>query len=135
MDNSFIENLLNTDQEKQLWQSINIRLEEQLQKLYEENIDKLAESASLSGTKILDDPIHPKHVTTAPREIIIHIEAEISTTNEKNQLEDISRLFDHYYHIAVPANTDYNSHLSEFVQTFDNSVKNFAPRINPAKPE
>ena len=76
MDSNFIENLLNTEQEKQLWQNINIRLEEQLQKLYQENIDKLAESAPSSGTKFLDDPIHPKHVTTAPREIIIHIEAE-----------------------------------------------------------
>lgn len=131
MEDDFIQQILETEQEKALWDKINQRLQEQIENIQKENIEKLADNPVASGAKYLDDPIHPKHVTTAPREIVIHIEGEISTTNEKQQLVDVSRLFNHYYHIAVPANTDFTTHLGEFIRSFDESVKTYAPRISP----
>lgn len=130
-NDDLLEQILQTPQEKQIWQNINAKLEEQLKKIQEENISKLADAIPPSGTKYLNDPIHPKHVTTAPRELVIHIEAELSTINDKQQLEDIALVFNHYYHIAIPPDTDYREEVSKFMIAFDQSVKDFAPRISP----
>lgn len=127
MDNNTIEDILN-DEEKAVWNKMQAKLAQSLEDMYKENIQKLADSVS-SGTKYLEDPIRPKHITTAPREIVIGLNAEISTVNEKNQLEDIARLFDHYYHIPVPANVDYKTDLVKFLEQIDDSVKDYAKKI------
>ena len=90
----------------------------------------MAQSIPESGKLCSDDPIHPKHITTAPRELVIHVEAELSTINDKQQLEDISRVFDHYYHIAVAPGVDYENQLTKFMDIFDTSIRDWAPKIN-----
>lgn len=127
MDNTF-DNLLD-DNEKLMWAKIRSRLETKLQDLYAANLDQLDKSTP-SGALHFTDPIHPKRVTTAPREIVINITAEISTSNKEHQLEDISRLFSHHYHIAVPPDTDYTQDLAKFVKNFDESVKDYATKFH-----
>lgn len=128
MNNDIIDQILN-DEEKLAWTGIQNKLSSHLNEIYLSNLKKLDESIP-SGTKYLPDPIHPQHITSSQREIVIRISAEISTTNEQNQLADIQQIFNHYYHIAIPPETDYRDRLMVFVENFDNGVKEYAHKIN-----
>lgn len=128
MNNDIIDQIL-TDEEQLAWQKIQHKLSSHINEIYLANLEQLDQSIP-SGTKYLQDPVHPQHVTSAPREITIRVHAEISTINENHQLENINQIFNHYYHIAVPAETDYRDNLMKFVELLDDGIQDYATKIN-----
>jgi hypothetical protein len=129
MDENILNDILSAE-EQAAWQKIQSKLTEHISDIYLSNLKQLDESIP-SGTKYLDHPLQPKHISNEPREIIIRLHAEISTIDNNHQLQDISELFNHYYHIPVPANSDFRDNLIPFLEKVDDQVSEYANKIKP----
>jgi len=117
-----------TEEEKLLWDKINSKMEKSIEDIKKENIEKMA--------KDLEDPNYfnrykeVRHVTDYQREILIKINAEISTTNDQNKLLEIDNIVENFYHIPVPSGVDYVEKIDEFLDAFDKEIQDCAIKIN-----
>lgn len=118
-----------TDEEKTLWEKMSQQLENSFEEFKKENIEKLDERASNPET--FQDPNEYKHVTTYPREIIIKLNAELSTVDKQtNMLLENDNIVDNFYHIPVPSGSNYIEKINDFLDKFDKEIENVAVKIN-----
>lgn len=117
-----------TPEEQELLKKMSGKLEESLDDIKKQNIDKMAKD--LEDPNYFNRPTEVKHVTDYQREILIKVNAEISTTNDTNQLLEIDNIVDNYYHIPVPSGVDYVEQIDKFLEIFDKEVENCAIKIN-----
>lgn len=129
MDENILKDLL-SPAEQEAWNNIQNKFSQHINEIYLANLKQLDESIP-SGTKYLDHPSNPKHISNEPREIIIRLHAEISTIDNNHRLQDISELFNHYYHIPVPADIDFRNNLIPFLEKVDEQVSEYANKIQP----
>jgi len=117
-----------TEEEKLLWDKINSKMEKSLEQIKKENIEKMAKD--LEDPDYFNQPTEVKHVTDYQREILIKINAEISTTNDQNKLLEIDNIVENFYHIPVPSGVDYVEKIDEFLDAFDKEIQDCAIKIN-----
>lgn len=79
---------------------------------------------------LLDDPIHPKHITNYAREINVEFRMEMTAVNEEGRLVEVSQLVHNFYHIPVPSGADHVPIVSGFVENFDSNLLNCARKIH-----
>ena len=117
-----------TEEEKLLWDKMNSKMEKSLEQIKKENIEKMAKD--LEDPDYFNQPTEVKHVTDYQREILIKINAEISTTNDQNKLLEIDNIVENFYHIPVPSGVDYVEKIDEFLDAFDKEIQDCAIKIN-----
>jgi hypothetical protein len=79
---------------------------------------------------LVDDPIHPRHISTYPREIYVELRMEMSAVNDMGQFTEISQILESFYHIPVPSGVDYLCQISGFIDKFDSSLLDCAKKIH-----
>lgn len=110
-----------TTEEKRLLDNINLKIKNQLeqQKLDKEKIfDQINDDEPIDFSSAHPDCIPHQHVTSAPQEITIKVNAEVSTVDNKGFLTDVVDVFQQYYHIPVPPSADYNYYIKAFFDRF-----------------
>ena len=117
-----------TEEEKLLWDKMNSKMEKSLEQIKKENIEKMAKD--LEDPDYFNQPTEVKHVTDYQREVLIKINAEISTTNDQNKLLEIDNIVENFYHIPVPSGVDYVEKIDEFLDAFDKEIQDCAIKIN-----
>ena len=117
-----------TKEEQLLLDKIVGKMDKSLDDIKKENLDKMVKD--LEDPNYFNQPKEVKHVTEYQREILIKINAEISTNNDANQLLEIDNIVENYYHIPVPSGVDYTNKIEEFLTIFDTEIENCAIKIN-----
>lgn len=111
---------LNGD-EKALLDKINLKIKEHLEKnkLEKQKIfDEIATDEPIDFSAIHPECIPQQHATTAPQEITIKVNAEVSNIDNKGFLTDVIDVFQQNYHIPVPPSADYNYYIQAFFDRF-----------------
>lgn len=121
-----IDNL--TEEEKALWEKMSAKFEESFQEERKKNIEKMAKNSE--DPDFFNKPKEIKHVTGYQREILIKVNAEISTTNDHNRLLEIDNIVENFYHIPVPSGTNYIEKIDKFLEKFDQELEDCAIKIN-----
>lgn len=117
-----------TEEEKLLLEKLGQKFSKSLDDIKKENIEKM--SKELEDPNYFNKPQETQHVTDYQREILIKINAEISTTNDSNQLLEIDNIVENYYHIPVPSGVNYTEKIDDFLKIFDTEIENCAIKIN-----
>ena len=121
-----IDNL--TEEEKALWEKMSAKFEESFQEERKKNIEKMAKNSE--DPDFFNKPKEIKHVTGYQREILIKVNAEISTTNDHNRLLEIDNIVENFYHNPVPSGTNYIEKIDKFLEKFDQELEDCAIKIN-----
>jgi hypothetical protein len=120
-------------EEQELFDKIKKQIKEQLNAQQPQGEVKLDDSA-ISGLYdpniLLDDPIHPRHITTYDREIYVELRMEMSAINEQGQFKEIFQILESFYHIPVPSGADYLPKVSGFIDYFDANLLDCAQKIH-----
>ena len=131
-----VNNLFNdidlSDEEQQLLESINKKVEDNLKKR-EEDIKKDPDKYFYDPNILDDHPLEPRHVTDYNREIYISLTIEMTAIDEDCNFKEIVQLGDHAYHIPVASGVDYTLKLNEFVNKFDEGLGDCAAKISITK--
>lgn len=117
-----------TEEERALWEKMSAKLEESFQEERKKNLEEMAEK--LEDPDFFNKPKEIEHVTGYQREIVVKVNAEISTINDQNQLLDLTNIVDNYYHIPVPSGVDYVEKIGKFLEKFDQELEDCAIKIN-----
>lgn len=117
-----------TEEEKAVWEKMASKLEESFLEERKKNIEKMAKD--LEDPDLFNEIEEIKHVTDYQREILIKVNAEISTTNDQNKLLEIDNIIENFYHIPVPSGVDYVEKIGEFLEKFDQEIQDCAIKIN-----
>ena len=115
-----------TEDEKALLDKISSKMDNELEEFQKSNIEKMAEECEDPN---LFQPKKAESVTNYQREIIIKVNAELSSTNDANQLLEIDNVVENFYHIPVPSGINYEEKIDEFVNKFDTEVGNLVIKI------
>lgn len=117
-----------TEEEKAVWEKVSSKLEESFQEERKKNLEEMAKK--LEDPDFFNKPKEIEHVTGYQREIVVKVNAEISTINDQNQLLDLTNIVDNYYHIPVPSGVDYVEKIGKFLEKFDQELEDCAIKIN-----
>lgn len=117
-----------TEEERALWEKMGAKFEESFQEERKRNLEEMTKK--LEDPDFFNKPKEIEHVTGYQREIIVKVNAEISTINDQNQLLDLTNIIDNYYHIPVPSGVDYVEKIGKFLEKFDQELEDCAIRIN-----
>ena len=123
-----LENIL-TEEEKEFLAKIQQKYTEHLSSGidYTDELEQYVDSKDIEKFNIAEPT---KHLTVSNKEILIKLLAEVSEINEKNELIDVRVCLDNFYHIPVPANTDYEPVLNAFVKSFEEHIQDCATKIH-----
>jgi LysM repeat protein len=119
-------------EELEVLESINIKVQEQLNKTKEdvkENPDKYLDDPNILG----DHPLEPRHVTDYNRELYISLKIEMTALDENCNFKEITQVVDNAYHIPVPSGVDYQVKVDKFVNKFDKELGDCAEKISISK--
>lgn len=123
-----------TDEEKELLERITTKAQKQfssedIQQARKDNIEQIAKDAS--DPNFFNQPKELTHVTNYQREILVKVDAEISTvSDETQQLLEVDNIVENFYHIPVPSGVNYIEKIDEFLEKFDNELEDIAIKIN-----
>lgn len=119
-------------EEQEVFEKVKKQIKDQLNIKQEEKIDISPDMLSgLYDPNILaDDPIHPRHISTYPREIYVELRMEMSAVNDQGHFTEISQILESFYHIPVPSGVDYLSQISGFIDSFDANLLDCAKKIH-----
>ena len=123
-----------TDEEKELLKSIADKVQKQfsnkdIQQARKENVEQIAKDASDSN--FFNQPKELTHVTNYQREILVKVDAQISTmSDDTQQLLEVNNVVENFYHIPVPSGVNYLEKIDAFLEKFDNELEDIAIKIN-----
>ena len=123
-----------TEEEKAVLQKITAKMQNsfssnEFQEGRRKNVEQIDKDAS--NPHFFNQPRELKHVTNYQREILIKVNAEMSTVaDETNQLLEVDNIVENFYHIPVPSGVNYVEKIDEFLEKFDNELENIAIKIN-----
>tara|TARA_B100000085_G_C18548217_1_gene514772 strand:+ start:906 stop:1295 length:390 start_codon:yes stop_codon:yes gene_type:complete len=119
-----IDNL--TEEEKSLLDKITSKMEDGLEQFKKDNIEEMAKQCEDPN---LFQPKPIESITNYPREIVIKVNAEISTVSDANKLLEIDNVVENYYHIPIPSGIDYTDKIDDFMNKFDTEVGELVIKI------
>ena len=125
----FIEKFGLSQEEQELLEKIEEKIQEQIKSKTDkqlENIDEIMNNPKQLG----DSPFHSKHITDYQREIMVHVDMEISAINDDGQLTEVGHILENFYHIPVPSGVDYTKKIKQFMDKFDRELNNCAVKIH-----
>jgi hypothetical protein len=126
------DNIELTPEEHKVLQSINARIEKELNKTKEDvqaDPDKYMYDANILG----DHPIEPRHITDYDREVYVSLKIEMTALDENCNFKEIVQIIDNAYHIPVASGVDYTLKVNEFVNKFDEGLGDCAAKISITK--
>ena len=115
-----------TEDEKAILDKLSLKIDSQIDDFKKKNIEKLAKECEDPN---LFQPKEPERVTNYPREILIKINAEMSTSTDSNKLLKVDNVVENYYHIPVPSGIDYTEKIDTFMEKFDEQLEDFVIKI------
>lgn len=115
-----------TEDEKALLDKMYSKMDNELQEFQKSNIEKMAKECEDPN---IFEPKKAESVTNYQREIIIKVNAELSSTNDANQLLELNNVVENFYHIPIPSGINYEEKIDEFVDKFDTEVGNLVIKI------
>ena len=115
-----------TEDEKALLDKMYSKMDNELQEFQRSNIEKMAKECEDPN---IFEPKKAESVTNYQREIIIKVNAELSSTNDANQLLELNNVVENFYHIPIPSGINYEEKIDEFVDKFDTEVGNLVIKI------
>lgn len=115
-----------TEDEKALLDKMYSKMDNELQEFQRSNIEKMAKECEDPN---IFQPKKAESVTNYQREIIIKVNAELSSTNDANQLLELNNIVENFYHIPIPSGINYEEKIDEFVDKFDTEVGNLVIKI------
>lgn len=77
--------------------------------------------------------IHREHITECPHEMRITLDIKINSIDERGNLKDVKELIVKYFHIPIPANSDYLKLATSFITKFESKL--FETCTEVVKPE
>lgn len=125
----FIEEFGLNKEEQELLEKLEQKLQTQIQSKQDKQLDNIDEIMK-NPKQLGDSPFHSKHITNYQREIIVHVDMEISAINDDGQLTEVGQVLENFYHIPVPSGVDYTKKIKHFMDKFDRELNNCAVKIH-----
>lgn len=107
-----------SEDEKKILDKFDQKISDIIKEHTEHQYDHLENDDPLDFSLKHPEIMHPTHVTSSPHEITVIVKAEVSDIDNKGNLSQIKDLFEQYYHIPVPNNTDYMIYVNKFFEKF-----------------
>jgi hypothetical protein len=112
-----------SEDEKKIVDKFDQKISDIIKEKIEHKYDHLENDDPLDFNLKHPDVMHPKHITSSPHEITVFVKAEVSDIDNKGNLSEIKDLFEKYYHIPVPNNTDYMVYVTKFFEKFHSDLE------------
>jgi hypothetical protein len=112
-----------SEDEKKIVNKFDQKISDIIKEKIEHKYDHLENDDPLDFSLKHPDVMHPKHITSSPHEITVFVKAEVSDIDNKGNLSEIKDLFEKYYHIPVPNNTDYMVYVTKFFEKFHSDLE------------
>lgn len=119
-----------SEDEKQILDKFDQKISDIIKEQAEHQYDHLENDDPLDFNLKHPEIMHPTHITSSPHEITVYVKAEVSDIDDKGNLSQIKDLFEQYYHIPVPNNTDYMLYVTKFFEKFHADLEITCQEIN-----
>jgi hypothetical protein len=123
----FFQSVVNelSEEEKEILDKIQTKILASLENEKDEKNKKLEEITDPYVDLSEDHPdiIQKKNLTGFPNELIFTVKAEVSQIGEQRQLLSIVDIIEKFYHIPLDINSDYKSHVDNFLNKFHSTLE------------